>query len=140
MSPSPLAPATDPPLFEPVFDFSPDTFKPSSRSFQRRNVYQRSEVDQPPIPVYKKVPGVNLNLMGDRRYAKVSLMYIVNTEGGVEGIKMWGTGGDTFDKAVMDGVQQWRFKPAIKEGQKVNCWVRQSVVVKAGNMGSPFHL
>ena len=139
VSPIPLAPAAEPPQFEPVFDFSPDAFKPVSGSFEKRYVYRKSEVDQPPIPVYKKVPGVSLELMGRSRYANVSLLYIVNTKGQVEGIKLWGTGGEEFDNAVINGVQQWRFKPAIKEGQKVNCWVRQSVVVKAGSMGgSPF--
>ena len=139
VSPSPIAPSADPPVFEPVFDFSANTFKPSTGSYERRYVYQKSEVDQPPVPVYKKVPGVNLELMGRSRYAKVSLLYIVNTSGRVEGVKMWGTGGEEFDNAVMNGVQEWRFRPAVKDGEKVNCWVRQSVVVKAGSMGgSPF--
>jgi TonB family protein len=120
------------------FDFSPDAFKPSTRDFRARTVYDRSEVDQPPIPVYKKVPGFNLSLMKNRRYAKISLLYIVNTKGTVEALSMLGSGGEEFDKVVMDGVRHWRFKPAIKNGNRVDCWVRQNVVVKADPTASPF--
>jgi len=139
-SPTPLTPVISPPVIEPVFDFSPDAFKPSLENYEASHVYSKAEVDQPPVVVYKKVPGFNLELMGENRYAKVSLMYIVNTQGTVEAVSLVGSGGEQFDQVIMDAVRKWRFKPAIKDGNKVNCWVRQRVILKNTGGSSRFYL
>ena len=137
---TPVSPVFSPPTVEPVFDFSPEAFKPAMQEFDTRHVYSKAEVDQPPVVVYKKVPGFDLDLMGDNRMAKVHLMYIVNTKGSVEAVSLVGSGGEKFDQVIMDAVRKWRFKPAIKDGKKVNCWVRQRVLLKNTKGSSRFSL
>ncbi len=134
---SPVAPATSPPVAQPVFDFSPDAFRPTTGEFKARHVFSKSEVDEPPVAVYKKEPEFAERMMEENRTAKIRLMYIVNTEGTVEAVSLIGSGGAAFDEVVIDAIKRWRFKPAIKDGKKVNCWIRQRVILKSRS-SSPF--
>ncbi len=119
------------PMALPAFDYEIETFKPSSVVVANHHTYGLSEVDQPPIVLYKKHPNMSLSLIRSTNTKRITLMYIVNVKGRVEDVRLLGgTESLKFDKVIMGALKEWRYRPARKDGKKVRCWVRQSLVAK----------
>ena len=116
---------------QPRLEFSIDSFQPGSHyERQRIPVYFIGQVDQRPIPIYKKIPNIDDELIGKVDVTRVRLVYIVTKEGEVTQISLLHSDDPDFSRFVIDAAKKWRFNPAIKDGQKVNCWIRQAITVK----------
>jgi len=125
------------PKYEPQVDFNLEAFKPGLKTSSSRTVYEKHEVNQAPIAVYKKIPQISSYLLRRIDIPRVVLMYIVNTDGSVENVNLLGSADPEFDKIILEAVAKWRFKPAVKDGKDVRCWIKQGVTVKMG-AGNPF--
>lgn len=121
----------DRPMALPSFDYEIESFRPSTSVQLRDQIYKTSEVDQPPVVLYKKHPHMSLTLIRSTTTKRIRLLYIVNTRGRVEDVKLLGGSENIkFDKVIMNALKEWRFRPAYKDGKKVRCWVQQVLVAK----------
>ena len=128
------------PTAMPEFTFALDDFRPSSRDLGPRNrVYQKSEVDQAPVAIYKKKPKMSAALLESVDIPRVAIMYIVNTDGSVSSIRLLHSASSEFDQVIISAIKLWRFKPAVKDGQNVRCWISQGVTIKPPGR-NPFSL
>ena len=119
------------PTAMPEFHFVLDEFRPSSRDLNaRKNVYKKSEVDQAPVPIYKKIPKIDRYTMESIDIPRVAIMYIVNLDGSVSSVRLLHSASPEFDQIIMNAMKLWRFRPAVKDGQNVRCWVSQGITIK----------
>jgi TonB family protein len=137
-----LAPPSVPaarPLAKPNFDFSPDAFRPDgeTRTWSPDHVFQRSDVDQPPVAVFRKTPDIPFSLLRRIATPRVTLLFIVTTDGKAKDIRLVHSVEPEFDARILDALREWRFRPAIRNGRKVNCMVHQGITVRTADP-SPF--
>jgi TonB family protein len=121
-----------PPKATIQFDQIITDLKPKSAIGNLEHIYQQNEVDQAPSAVVKTIAAVPHRVREDVTELKVVLLLIIETDGGVSGIRIFKTSGNAqFDAIVLDCVRdEWVFSPAVKKGRKVRCMVQQTVWYK----------
>ena len=91
--------------------------------------YMISEVDTPPRVISAFPPRYPDDAKINKIEGRVLLKFVVDTDG-----KAWGAEvveadpEDIFDQSALDGVVQYEFEPAIKDGMPVSCIVRMPIV------------
>jgi len=108
---------------------------------ESRHIYQQNEVDQKPVAIVKTIARVSNYTRDNAQELRVTLLLVIDTEGGIESIKlMRASGNKEFDKIVTECVkEEWVFSPAVRHGKKVRCMVQQLVWYK-WTSGSKFTL
>ncbi len=91
-------------------------------------VYRLDEIDTPPQVIEAFPPAYPIEAKDKKIEGKVLLKFIVNKDGTVQepqvvSDKLPGP----FDRAALEAVARYRFKPAIKDGEDVNCFVRMPI-------------
>lgn len=102
-------------------------------------IYENNEVDTKPKAVYSPDPSIPLSL---RRFeVEVVMFYFVSAKGRPDRISVLSSTSEEprFAEAAKAAIARWRFKPAKKNGNPVNCWVQQTVKYNRGST-SPFSL
>lgn len=113
---------------------------PDSGELEGRRVFERHEVDQPPIPIDRVKPKVTASLIESAEVPRTVMLLIVNLDGTVGEVRLLQTSrSEDLDRVMMEAVRQWRFSPAVRKGRKVRCWVQQAITVQLRG-GSPFSL
>ena len=82
-----------------------------------------------------KCPGVRYP-EGARRAkleGSVLVSFIVTETGTVEAIEIEQSGGEVFDRAVIDTTKAWRYEPATKNGVRVKLRMRKRFTFRRGN-------
>lgn len=127
------------PVAEMRIDFSPDAFKPDTHGtgLGMRHVFNRSDVDQHAVPIYRKSPNIPGSLVREVPDPRVTLLFIVNEDGSVENARLLRKVHPDFDALVVEAIMGWRFRPAMKGGKAVRQWVQLPVYVKPPR-GNPF--
>ena len=83
-------------------------------------IFELSEVDHPPYPVVQVPPLYPITAKAKGIEGKVELIFVVRADGSVDNINVISSSpGDTFVKAAINAVKQWRFKPGTKGGRVV---------------------
>jgi TonB family protein len=128
MPPSELPPRATIQFTQLLTDLKPRTG--SEGDFQ--HIFQQSEVDQVPAAIVKTIARVSNYTRDNAEELRVTLLLVIDTEGGIESIKVMKPSGNTgFDKIVTECVRdEWVFSPAIRKGRKVRCMVQQLVWYK----------
>jgi len=86
--------------------------------------FEIGEVDTPPRVVYKTNPIYPFAAKRRHITGKVVLRFLVDKSGVVKKMKVVKSEPKgVFDKAVLDSLSRWRFKPGIYENKPVNTWV-----------------
>jgi TonB family protein len=83
--------------------------------------------DTSPILIHKQEPEYSEDARRAKYQGTAMLEVEVNTEGRVEHIRVRHSLGLGLDEKAMDAVRQWRFKPALKQGQPVAVQAQVSV-------------
>lgn len=84
-------------------------------------VFEVFELDSHPSPVSQILPIYPMGAKHKGIEGKVELMFIVRTDGSVDNVEVLSSyPGDIFTRAAVRAVRQWRFRPGIRGGQKVN--------------------
>lgn len=83
--------------------------------------------DTPPILIYKHNPEYSEDARRAKYQGTAMLEVEVNAEGRVDRIRVRHSLGLGLDEKAMDAVRQWRFKPALKEGQPIAVQAQVSV-------------
>jgi TonB family protein len=124
----------------PRFDLTPGAVKPSADIIERepQHIFSRSEVDQRPIPIFRKNPDVSQAQINAMRKMRASFLMVAGIDGTVTSINLVDScGNPEVDEACITALREWRFKPAIKKGREVRCWVQQNLIFKVTKT-SPF--
>lgn len=109
-------------------------------TFDSDHVFQKSEVDKPPILISRSDPSVPARLREDNKVLSVIVVFVVDTQGVVGKTHILRSSDNSeFDAIIAANIGEWRFAPAIKKGKPVRCMVQQLVRVQWGYR-DPFSL
>lgn len=140
-TPIPIAPLITEirPSFSLQFDYNPGDFQPRGEGWEPdvNHVFQRSEVDQQVVAVFKKAPSIPTSLLREVSNPRVRVLFVVNTDGTVENVRLMKGTHPEFDRLVIEAISEWRFRPAMRKGKKVRCLSELPVYVKAPS-ANPF--
>jgi protein TonB len=95
------------------------------------DVFEVGEVDQPPRAVSARAPRYPLNLQRAGISGTVSLVFIVNRDGSVEGIRVEHSDHRSLELPAIEAVRTWRFLPGKIDGEPTRVMVRQSLNFEA---------
>ncbi|MFB0564926.1 MAG: TonB family protein [Candidatus Aminicenantaceae bacterium] len=108
------------------------TEKKASQTVKEGDLISISLADTPPVLVKKVSPTYPPVALRTRAEGKVIVNALISETGDVikteilQGIK----GPYGFNRAAQKAVEQWKFRPAIKEGKKVKVWKPVTIVFK----------
>lgn len=86
--------------------------------------FSLSEIDQKPRAVFQAAPLYPADLRSKKVEGVVTILFIVDPAGKVVRPQVEKSTHASFEKPALDAVKQWKFEPAIKAGQRVNCKMR----------------
>jgi protein TonB len=114
------------------FSFTPGEFRPSTGNYEPdvNHVFQRSEVDQQVVPIFKKSPSIPTALLDEIPNPRVRVLFVVNINGTVEDVRLIKGVHPQFDRLIIEAISEWRFRPAMRKGRKVRCLTELPVYVK----------
>jgi len=69
----------------------------------------------------------------DKLEGSVQVSFIVNESGAVEDIIVEASGGEVFDREVIEKLQSWRHEPATKNGVRVKVRLQKRFTFRRGN-------
>jgi len=96
------------------------------------DIVAASILDTPPVPISTKIPKISPSLL--RRLGgvqSVMVSYLVNHKGSVEKIRLLKKSkSKTIDKAVVNAVKNWKFKPGMKDGVRVKVWKTKMIILR----------
>ena len=138
---APIPSDTVPPVHAvPRFDVSPGMVRPNADVLDRdvQHIFSKADVDQFVMAIYRKTPEVSQQQINQMKTKRATFLMVVGTDGSVTQITLVdSTGSEGVDQACIDALKEWRFKPAVRRGRAVRCWVQQNLIFKV-NLGSPF--
>jgi periplasmic protein TonB len=91
------------------------------------DVFEVGEVDQPPRAVSARPPRYPLHLQRAGITGAVNLVFIVNRDGSVEGIRVEHSDHRSLELPAIEAVRTWRFLPGEIAGEPARVMVRQSL-------------
>ncbi len=91
-------------------------------------VFEWGEVDKDPRAIAQISPNYPHTLRKTGIDGQVDLEFIVNSSGRVESVKVIRGDGVEFIKEAIIAVKKWKFKPGIKDGEKVSVRMRIPIV------------
>jgi protein TonB len=91
-------------------------------------VMTEDTVDQPPQPTYQAPMTYPPRARAQGIEGYVDFSVLIGITGEIEKIEILeSTPAGVFDAAALQGIQQWRFAPAMYQGQAVRAWAKQRV-------------
>lgn len=119
------------PVAVPDFSYALEAFRPKSDEMELEigHVFRHTEVDQSPIAVYQKMPTLPPGILFGVEDPRITLMFVVTSDGTVDLVKLLRSADQGLDKAMIETIKEWRFRPAVRNGRKVACWVQQPFFV-----------
>lgn len=105
---------------EGIADFSLDFDMEQSVDFSDL-VFEIDEVDQKPVAIVQISPIYPINAKVRGIEGIVNLLFVVDQNGNVTNVDVLSSeNGEYFDKVAVKTMSKWKFKPAIKNGEKVS--------------------
>jgi periplasmic protein TonB len=91
------------------------------------DAFSLAEIDQKPRVLFQAAPGYPVTMRGRKVEGVVSVLFVVNPDGKVDGPRVETSSHTAFEKPAVDAVKHWTFEPAVKSGKRVACKMRVSV-------------
>lgn len=88
------------------------------------SAFSLTEIDQQPRAIFQASAPYPAALRGKKIEGVVSILFVVDPDGKVVRPQVEKSTHVAFEKPALDAVKQWKFEPAIKAGQRVNCKMR----------------
>jgi protein TonB len=82
-------------------------------------IFDIGELDEAARPVFQAAPVYPYELRKQKLEGIVYVVFIVDAGGRVQQPKIERSPNPGFDKPALDAVKQWRFEPAVRDGEKV---------------------
>lgn len=115
-------------------DFSLDFARSPLEMPSTEFTFELAEVDRPPRSVYRMPPFYPFTARRRGVEGRVVLKFIVKADGSVGTIEVVeASPRGVFEQAAVEAVKQWKFNPASKDGEPVNCWIIQPIRFKLGS-------
>ncbi len=95
-----------------------------------KNLFNISELDRAPEPVVQAQPDYPFELKRAGIDGRVRVGFIVDSQGNVILPYIVSATNTGFERAAVDAVKKWRFRPGMKNGRKVNTRVEQPIDFK----------
>lgn len=89
--------------------------------------FSMSEIDQKPRAVFQTAPLYPAELRDKKLEGSVTVIFVVDSSGKVLDPRIEKSSNPAFDKPALDAVRQWKFEPAVKGGERVNCKMRAPI-------------
>ena len=105
-------------------DFALPTFDVDAKSLGGLDIFDISELDQPPVPRRQISPVFPPEAKRMSLSGRVVVEFIVTTEGRVIDAKVVSSSDSIFNNYALDAVRKWVFTPGEKGGKKVNTRVQ----------------
>lgn len=86
--------------------------------------------NRPPRIVFQRNPDYPEHARRTREQSTVLLSLVVGADGRPHDIKVESSPGKDFSKNAVDAVQQWKFEPALKDGQPVEMPIHVDVTFR----------
>lgn len=83
-----------------------------------------ADVDQKPRPLFQAAPTYPASMRQRKLAGQVVLVFVVDKLGRVANPQVEKSSDAAFDRPALEAVRQWRFEPAVRGGQKVQCKMR----------------
>jgi len=90
-----------------------------------KNLFNLSELDRRPEPIVQTAPTFPFEMKRQGISARVHIRFIVNSDGEVIRPFILSSTYPGFDRAALEAIKRWKFRPGIKNGRKVNTRVEQ---------------
>ncbi len=91
------------------------------------DIFSLTEIDQKPRAIFQAAPIFPSTMRGKKVEGVVTLIFVVDPSGKVTNPRVEKSSHPAFDKPALDAIKQWKFEPAVKGGERVNCKMRQSI-------------
>lgn len=95
-----------------------------------KNLFNISELDRVPEPIVQAQPDYPFELKRAGIDGRVRLGFIVDSQGNVILPYIVSATNTGFERAAVDAVKKWKFRPGMKNGRKVNTRVEQPIDFK----------
>jgi periplasmic protein TonB len=89
---------------------------------------QKEDADQAPRPIKRSFPVYPFELKRKGVSGQVTLVFIVDTKGKPTQIQVSSATNKQFINPALDALEEWKFSPAMKDGQPVACFMVQPFV------------
>jgi TonB family protein len=99
-------------------------------SYNKKNpLWDITRVDVRPTPIEQAL-ALPPDLAKLKIKAEINLEYVVNRAGTIEHPRIVKSTEPRFNEFILEGVRKWKFNPAKKDGEAVNCRVAQALTVQ----------
>lgn len=98
-----------------------------------KNLFNIEDLDRRPEPIVQTPPLFPYELKQSVSEARVRVGFIVTSRGEVIMPYIISSSDRGFERATLDAVVKWRFKPGVRGGRKVNTRVEQPIDFKVVN-------
>ena len=100
-----------------------------------KNLFNPSELDRVPEPIVQTQPDYPFELKRAGIDGRVRVGFIVDSQGNVILPYIVSSTNRGFERAAIEALQKWKFRPGMKSGRKVNTRVEQPITfnVPAGS-------
>lgn len=95
-----------------------------------KDLFDLAQLDRAPEPVAQPAPVFPFELKNQVERAEVIVEFIVTSDGRVQYATIVSATHAGFERAAVEGVSKWRFRPGIKAGRKVNTRMRVPLIFR----------
>jgi periplasmic protein TonB len=92
-----------------------------------KDLFNIGDLDRRPEPIVQTPPVFPYELKKEVATARVQLGFIVTSKGDVIMAYVLSSTHRGFERAALEGVAKWKFKPGMRNGKKVNTRVQQAI-------------
>jgi len=120
----------EPPAVTPDINAEKITRIPTNtnvRTLPPNEIFKLGDLKHPPQVIAQPAPRFPPEMQSQSSSADVVVDFIVDTTGAVRNATIVSSTNPGFDRAALDGVRQWKFRPGMKDGRKVNTRIRQPI-------------
>lgn len=82
-------------------------------------IFSLSELDQQPRAIFQAAPIYPFEMRQRKQAGEVYLLFVVDAQGRVQSPRVEKSSDSAFEKPALEAVRQWKFEPAMRNGQKV---------------------
>jgi TonB family protein len=93
--------------------------------------FSLAEIDQKPRAVLQTAPLYPSQMRGKKVEGLVTLIFVVDASGKVINPRVEESSHPAFAQPALDAVEQWRFEPAVRGGERVSCRMRVPIRFQA---------
>jgi periplasmic protein TonB len=93
----------------------------------QEETFDVSELEKRPEPVSQSAPAYPPELRKAKIEGLVTLLFVLNEDGRVEGPRVENSTRPEFEKPALEAVRKWRFRPGMKDGQPVRTFIKYPI-------------